>query len=225
MKWLVAILLFVGGGYAVWEVMYPTYTHRYRLTIDVDLDGKIHSGSSVVEVSARSQPKLLPDVGAIIKLRGEAVYVDLGQAGNLVAILALGPTGNDVDGMKYLALRAFAVESQQPLGQFMVISEMTGRRDLQGASIPALVTFDNPERPATAKLIPRERLSGSLMSGAKFRGAWIELTRDPVTKSIDQKLPWVGDYNSELAAEKAIRQSEQGIGPAMLPGTKFRRGM
>jgi len=55
MKWL-AILLAV--GLAVWAVMafaFPTYTHRYRLTIEVDTPQGVRSGSSVIEVERSDQ--------------------------------------------------------------------------------------------------------------------------------------------------------------------------
>jgi hypothetical protein len=49
MNKLVLLALIVVGISAACEVMYPTYMHRYRLTIEVDVDGMVHRGSSVIE--------------------------------------------------------------------------------------------------------------------------------------------------------------------------------
>jgi hypothetical protein len=36
---------------AIYTLYYPTYSYRYRLTINIEADGKLHTASSVVEAS------------------------------------------------------------------------------------------------------------------------------------------------------------------------------
>ena len=65
------------GLYGVVQDVYPTYSYRYRLTIAIEVDGKVHAGSSVIEVIWRGQPDL-PGAGSFTPhVRGQAVYVDL----------------------------------------------------------------------------------------------------------------------------------------------------
>src|SRR5262245_15359592 len=48
----------IGAAVALGQVAFPTYTYRYRLTLDFDIDGKHHSGSSVIEISWRGHRQL-----------------------------------------------------------------------------------------------------------------------------------------------------------------------
>jgi hypothetical protein len=66
----------------------PTYKYRYRLTLAVEANGEMHSGSSVVEVREwrTSEWSLNPHLW-LTKVSGEATFVDLGQGRALVALL------------------------------------------------------------------------------------------------------------------------------------------
>ena len=50
----------------------------------------VHSGSSVIEVRIVTQPHLVPALYAP-HVRGEAVFVGLGEGRNVIALLAAGP--------------------------------------------------------------------------------------------------------------------------------------
>jgi putative lipase involved disintegration of autophagic bodies len=63
MKALGVVAASVIGATVVWQVAFPTYTHRYRLTVSIEIDGQVHTGSSVIEIAYVGQPKL-PNVGA-----------------------------------------------------------------------------------------------------------------------------------------------------------------
>jgi hypothetical protein len=57
----------------------PTHTHRYRITVNVDVDGQLHSGSSVIECRINRKAKILPDAPPYaFESVGEAVFVDMG---------------------------------------------------------------------------------------------------------------------------------------------------
>jgi hypothetical protein len=64
-------LLCILGLVILWAWRYPTYTHRYWLTIAIETDGVVHSGSSVIEVRWAGQPAL-------------------GDAGNLISAVRIG---------------------------------------------------------------------------------------------------------------------------------------
>jgi hypothetical protein len=84
------IALLIGGAIAWWKVNYPTYTYRYRTTVEVEVDGTVHSGSSVIEVGINNQPPIGSAPPYVAHLRGEAVFVDLGRGRNVIALLAAG---------------------------------------------------------------------------------------------------------------------------------------
>src|SRR3984893_11207217 len=77
--------------------------HKYRLTVEVETPEGIRSASGVMSV----HPDRSYSRGGQTRTRGDAVLVDLGGGKNLVALLAHIDKTLDLDGMNYLALRAY----------------------------------------------------------------------------------------------------------------------
>ena len=93
--WVVCCLCAAVGLYA----LFPFYSWNQRMTVEVEVDGKTITGSSVSSVnwvkndpiSAINGPQWLSTV------RGEAVIVDLGERGVLFALLGFGGSDNTAD--------------------------------------------------------------------------------------------------------------------------------
>jgi hypothetical protein len=153
MKWL-AILLAV--GLAVWAVMafaFPTYTHRYRLTIEVDTPQGVRSGSSVIEVERSDQRWVLIAQGRyVFDVRGEAVFVDLGDGRNLIALMAFGPRAENVDQMISLWVEAYG-HYKWDEDAWSGRTKMQGPIELKPPLIPTLVTFSDLSDPKTARVV------------------------------------------------------------------------
>src|SRR5260370_3892357 len=87
---LVVFALSVGALLAGYWYKYPDYSYRYRLTVNIEVDGKIHSGSSVIEVKWRGGP-VIGDGGPFgPSVKGQAALVDLGDRGMVVGSLLGG---------------------------------------------------------------------------------------------------------------------------------------
>lgn len=189
MKWLAIIVGTLAVMYAAYNVSYPTYTHRYRLTIEIETPEGARSGSSVIEVTTRplSGPlgQLFPSSGAP-HAKGEAVFVDLGQGRNLVALLAFGPDARGPHSMSSLAFEVFRVELTR-------MAHLTGRAELSGDLIPTLVTFKDAQDPKSVWVISSSEFLAVFGPGVRVRRVSIEMTRDGVTTGITQKLPWLAD--------------------------------
>lgn len=84
-RWIVLAILL--SPIATYKFFYPTYTHRYRLTVNIDADGKLHSGSSVIEVQRIYQPKIAVQSRYHIEVVGVSPVVSLGSRGVVVAAL------------------------------------------------------------------------------------------------------------------------------------------
>lgn len=81
------ILAVIGGAIVFW----PTYSYRYRITVEVEVDGTLKQGSSVIEVTKRWDPTPgRPISHYSTAAKGEAVFVDLGSARNLFLVLTNG---------------------------------------------------------------------------------------------------------------------------------------
>jgi hypothetical protein len=84
---LVVLVLGIGVLVVGYWYKYPNYACRYRLTVNIEVDGKLHSGSSVIEVTWHGGPEI-GDVGPYSPtMRGQAALVDLEDRGVVVATL------------------------------------------------------------------------------------------------------------------------------------------
>jgi hypothetical protein len=169
---LVAVLAALWAGFAL---AFPDYAHRYRLTVEVDTPDGLRNGSSVIEVE-RKDFGWAPAPGPRYeyRVRGEAVFVDLGAGRNVVAVLAHGDNAERVD-----EVISFWVEAY---GLFRWDQEVwTGRRELRGAVelrpplIPTLVTFADPLDPKTVRVVQPHEFEEVFGPGFRFRRATLEV--------------------------------------------------
>ena len=174
--------------------------HKYRLTVEVETPEGRKSASGVMAVhpdrsyTRRGQTRTL----------GDAVYVDLGQGKNLVALLAHVDSNLVLDDVNYIALRAYAEASGKHV-PFSQMSQLTGIVPVKGAQTPVLVSLRRPGR-------ARDRAGGNARGYGS--GAWKRLSGcgglggngaqrvwpldfggalgEPVTRDIQARLPWLG---------------------------------
>lgn len=88
-KLLVVCAAIVGGLYVAYVVAFPTAYLRYRLTLNVDVDGVTRTGSGVVEIPYSFAPDAfasLPGNTFYGDIRGSAITVDLGARGLLFVV-------------------------------------------------------------------------------------------------------------------------------------------
>jgi hypothetical protein len=171
--------------------------HKYRLTVEVETPEGTRSASGVMSV----HPDRSYSRGGHTQTKGDAVWVDLGGGKNLVALLAHLDKTLDLDGMNYLALRAYKAAGRNV--SFNEMSRLTGTVPVTGALIPVLVTFTDPKNPATARAVLPDDIGAVLGSGFRLHGVAVEVVPngvwpldfggplgDPVTRGIEAKLPW-----------------------------------
>jgi hypothetical protein len=226
-KWLgpLALLavLFVGD-----QIRINRPGHKYRLTVEVETPDGVKSASGVMAVH--------PDRGysrsGHTTTKGDAVLVDLGGGKNLVALLAHLDNTIDLDGMNYVALRAYKAAGQNV--SFNEMSRMTGAVPVTGALIPILVSFTDLSNPATARTVPPDDLAAVLGQGFRLHGMAAEVVPngtwpldfggrlgEPVTRGIEAKLPW---WNGTAApAATALRAAGVPAGAAIDPREVFTR--
>jgi hypothetical protein len=155
-------------------------------TVEVDTGKEIRSGSSVIEVVVNREPRLLPEMGGIqSRAIGQAVFLDLPDGKNLVALLASCAHAEYPEYPTVIVERLFRVP-------FESLPSLTGRRELSANQMPTLVTVDNPSDGKTAHVINPNALEDLL--GVRLRSIVLEMTTDAVTPiNIDAKLPFLID--------------------------------
>jgi hypothetical protein len=202
--------------------------HKYRLTVEVETPEGVKSASSVLAVH--------PDRGYSRRghtaTRGDAIFVDLGGGKNLVALLAHIDGTLDLDGINYVALRAYRAAGRNV--SFNDLSRMSGVAPVTGALIPVLVTFAVSSDPASARMVPPDDLATALGNGFRLRGISAEAVPngvwpldfggalgEPVTRGIEAKLPWLKGADNPAAI--AIRAAGLPAGEPIDPREVFTR--
>jgi hypothetical protein len=202
--------------------------HKYRLTVEVETPEGVKSASGIMAV----HPDRSYSRGGRTRTKGDAVFVDLGGGKNLVALLAHVDKPVDLDGMNYVALRAYNAAGRKV--SFNEMSRMTGAVPVQGALIPVLVTFVDSADPRTARAVPPDQLEAALGRGFHLHGISAEvvpnglwpldfggLLGEPVTRGIETRLPWLSAAND--AAGKALQTAGLQGGEAIEPKEAFTR--
>jgi len=146
--------------------------YKYRLTLEVEADGKVHKGSSVVRVwLSRSYASPVSTSNVLRRARGEATVIDLGKGRLLVALIT--GTGHHTN-------NPWMPKNKPPV------------LNLTPDQLPRLISFKNPSDPKTAFLVDPNDLTKSFGEGVKWRRIRIELAdSEPLTQKIDKQLPWL----------------------------------
>ena len=110
---------------------YPV-NYKYRLTLEVEADGKVHTGSSVVHVWVRENAEFWGGMGGAHRgALGEATIVELGDGRLLVALLT------DRENIR----KVWMPDNRKP----------PASRDLDPWELPLLVTFTDASNPKTVR--------------------------------------------------------------------------
>ena len=182
--------------------------HKYRLVVEVETPEGVKSASGVLAVH--------PDRGysrsGSTLTKGDAVLIDLGGGKNLLALLAhIGGTGLELDGMNYVALRAFIAAGRKTL--FTEMNRISGSAPVTGALIPVLAAFTDINDPVTMRAVKPDDLEATYGKGFRLRSVVAEavpngfwpldfggVLGEPVTRGIVAKLPWWNRSDDPAAA-------------------------
>jgi hypothetical protein len=213
-KFLVICALIVLGVYVNYLLFFPTLYVRYRLTLDVDVDGVTRTGAGVVEISYQIMPdSWVHGFGGSHfggDMRGYAVTVDLGERGLLFVVDSMpllpdprtgGPLRRRAAYLGSLPLIAYGFpDGDLPSAMRIAVRELkrkTGRVDVPIAKLPMLVRFrDVDDRNSIEELDPRD-LAAAYGPGVKLVRATVELTNDPVSPIPPSWPKWLVDEKNQ----------------------------
>jgi hypothetical protein len=171
-----------------------TYTVRYRLTLVVQVDGHVRTGSSVVQVYYIDQAPWHPQWTD--NVRGEATYVDLGSRGVLICLLTDDPkrrTGvTDPASIPVMYFPSFfenGLSSDTSKGgdELNALNKATPKTDVSFDMLQMMVWFPNTGSPAGGTVVDPTNLSAALGNELKLLRATVEITDEPVTWRIMEK--------------------------------------
>ena len=155
------LTLIAVGMYGCVVASFPQASVRYRMTIDVEADGKVHTGSGVIEVTYRLDPQWLPQSRHVQAWsHGEAVAIDLGPRGVVFALLEglvvrTGGYGPDPNNLVIQTFGPMDSLGGMTRAELRKISRLSGSAELPlaGPHIPNLVSFADPAEPKAVRVV------------------------------------------------------------------------
>jgi hypothetical protein len=184
-----------------------TESYRYKLTLAVNTPEGVKRGSSVVEVEFWDVS--IPARGTMHRLRGEALYLDLGAGARpLIALLTrrLKPysgeeqqwTPDGGPGMRQMSRLYGVPPSADGMDTIARLASMRGPRAVTANELPDLVTFANINDPKTVIEVDPNDLQAALGPGISWNEITLESTDEPITKGIEFKLSWMSAYSDKM---------------------------
>lgn len=231
-QWLATLILVGLAGCG------PTLTYRYKLTIEVDTPDGIKAGSSVFEESLQNNRDAswatIESRGFDSRIRGDAVFIDLGRGKAVIGLLARGRNGEL--GFRTVVASTLGVRWDNPEALISALrqAQRAGPMDIPLDSVPMLLAFSSAADPTTARIaVPRE-FEATLGRGYVFRSAKLEIFPDavwpldifgigisPITRGIEKKSPWW--TNTGRPASIALQSAGTNIGTFIEAENLFRR--
>jgi hypothetical protein len=189
---VLVLLAIVVSGVAI----FSTASVRYRLTIDVKVEGTIKSGSSVMEVAYSTAPQFLCNLGScgsgVSSVAGSAVTIDLGEKGLLFATLRESSLSNAPDRpicfyepiacLPFVAY-GIAYQSRSDLRATAIreLQSRSGSVEAPSNALPALVRFRDIKDPSSDEEVVAANMAATYGPDVSFARATVELTDAPLT--------------------------------------------
>lgn len=236
-KWKIALILFLGAAYAVSLTACGESFGKYhfRLTIEADTPEGVRSGSGVMSVSYGRGPSWAAGIGgggAVGRLRGEAVFFDLGNGRNVVMLLAHGERAEHGDEMRWLPVTAITGAGQgwgstDALATLKAQGKrLEGKVELRTPLIPTLATFSDVNDPTTMRQLRPSEFPHYFGRDFAFRRATLEMVSpgiwpfallsapwprwlfgEPRSEGIDRQLPFLSGHNRSRLTELAVKSA------------------
>jgi hypothetical protein len=192
------------GFFLLWDWVFPSDALRCRLTIDVEADGRIHTGSGVIEVSFARQGTMAMKPS----IKGEAIAVDLGARGLFFVLLVASSRGSAVPDVPAMVVKEFKLAPS--VGSLKVedlrrLAKTSTRVELPLASLPMLVRFRSRDDPTSVEQVDPSNLEKHFGPGVRLVRARIETTRDPITTGIEKRLTWLPNIERRSGALDGTR--------------------
>jgi len=181
-------------------------TVRYRLIATIMYDGKFREASTVMECQYGRIKRSLIGAGGSTQLRGEALIFDLPD-GKTFYIL---PWSREKSGSlnqfyEHVLLKTLGLKTSVGSlsdADLERIKAARGRVPLNAwGLLPTIVAFENEKNPKTIFEVhpwrleytfPGVRLMEQDFPKIKFIGLDIEITEEPLTEKLRDRLPWLG---------------------------------
>ena len=236
-KILLVCALIIGGVYACDEIAYRNSSLRYRLTVSVDDNGKIKTGTSVIETRFESPAGFFcyPFCGKLPRFYGNAVTIDLGAKGLLFVIDQASLIRRDIPRhaparesqewniLSNLPFRVYGYNEHDPQPDHAAVFDKLKHEmrpvDLPPLWVPMIARFRDINIPKTIEEVDPLDMAVTLGPGVSFVRATLKITDEPITPTPPNWPKWLSDG---VQPEFEIHSSD-GIATYGLSLTNFTR--
>jgi hypothetical protein len=208
-------------------------TYRYKLTLSLDTPDGVKTGFNVVE--ARSSEVSIPARGVTHATSGQGIYVDLGPGRRpLIALLTHIRRANEqlkdirwdeddpTDIFRRLCLRWSGRDLYKDrITEVTAIGDCGAPFAIASTDLPDLVTFADVNNPNSVVLVDPNNLSATLGPGVAWRSMTLQATDEPLTRGIDEHLPWVRGYQPNIPLRDL--KSDEGLHDFVNKGNFLKR--
>ena len=197
---LIGVLVLVGVSVGYCFFGLNQYTWHQKMTLEVEAEGQLYTGSSVVKVRVKESEPLTKQLGYPLHFgaKGEAAFVELPGSRYLFALLDEGPPDS---GPQTNALNIFKDQlPRKGLERFAVLSTSRFKTDIPRSHYPLLVTFTDITDPKTVQKVEPDNLEMIFGPGVSLKRITLEITDEPVTEGkIESVLGWWCDFRKKRA--------------------------
>ncbi len=165
-------------AWVLWQIAYPSFGWRQKLSLVIETPAGEVSGSSVSAVNVRMGPNLFMDSPSIgVAFVGEAAFVEVAPGRYPFALVSNGPGWASDTFAPVSVERSFT-------GRMGMIEQSLGDspKDIPQDRWPMLVTFDDVAKPETVREVNPEDLAAVFGEGVRLKAVTLEITREEVTE-------------------------------------------
>ena len=187
----------------------PTGRYNFRMTVAVDTPQGLRAGSSVYEVKGiTTHDPFRGNRGQMARIRGEAVAVDLPNGKTVFATMSSERHPNADSGLAVLSISvldpSFENDWQASARRIELGEGREGSVALKQSDYPYLAVFRDIQVPSSVERIDPDNASATLGNGYQIQSISMEVTYDPVTVGLENRLPWLREYFSKRFDIKRI---------------------
>lgn len=208
MKKLGIILLVCALLTVAYNLAYPWHEHRFRLTVEMNIDGQVVRNSEIYDIRRSWSPlrdaATLGFSNLIQQVRGEAILFEIDGAGPVIFTMAGISGGKNPTNVIWLAEEMLDVHWDSPILQQSMKDGV--RRSVPKNKLPFIVTFADVRDPQSIRVLsPEGKIEVGPSRFVEIQNAWIDMTLDyPDAFTITQHLPWIAGYKEEWRSIKTF---------------------
>lgn len=199
--WVALAVLVLAVVAGVWlSQSFEAGTFRYRLTATIESGGQAYTGSGVIQVRMHFQEYAAP--AALPRVTGDAVVVEVPGREPIFFLLTSDWSVDWDAGLAFLMFQDRLPVPRSVRGDARFLSQSRETATIPPERYPLIVAFGDLAQPDSVYEVFPDDLSPPLAAGARVVSLTIEMTGDPPTTGIEQRLPWLVGMGGTLDGEQ-----------------------